>query len=134
MKRGERGKVEAKVEICWGSIKAWMEGGRRGEVEGRVKECRSVESSYSERVKEGMLEESVELVAGRGGGGVGNKEGTEIVKTSKMKGCVGGRSVGVEHNKKKEMEVSPVHPLAPQMFMIKSSFHSHSHTPLLTFA
>lgn len=60
--------MKAKVKICWGSIKAWMEGGRRGEVDGRVKECGSVESSYSERVKGGMLEESMELVAGWGGG------------------------------------------------------------------
>lgn len=38
MKRRERGKVEAKVEICWGSIKAWMKGGRRGEEGGRSEE------------------------------------------------------------------------------------------------
>lgn len=30
MKRQERGKVEAKVEICWGSIKAWMKGKGEG--------------------------------------------------------------------------------------------------------
>lgn len=43
-------------------------GGRKtrgGEVDGRVRECGSVESSYSERVTGGgLLEESVELVAG----------------------------------------------------------------------
>lgn len=29
MKRRERGKVEAKVEICQGSIKAWRKGEKR---------------------------------------------------------------------------------------------------------
>ena len=37
MKRRERGKVEARVEICWGPIKkpGWREDGRGEEVEGR---------------------------------------------------------------------------------------------------
>lgn len=39
---------------------------------------------------EGGLEESVELDAGR------NKEGIESVRRREMKGCVGGRGVGVE--------------------------------------
>lgn len=64
----------------------------------------------------------------------GNKEGTESVRKREIKKCVGGRGVGVGAKKKRGMETSPAYPLASQMFMIKTSFHSHSHTPLLTFA
>lgn len=105
MKWGERGKVVAKVEICWRLIKAWMVGRGGGvdvcvEVDGRVMECRSVENLYSDSVKKGMLVESMELVAEQ----QRNKKGAERVKTSTMKGCVGGRHVGVELTKKKKLD------------------------------
>lgn len=80
-----------------------------------------------------MLEERVESAANGGGG---NKEGTERARRGEMKGCVGGRDVGEQqrNEKKKNGGFTTLDPLAPQMFVIKTSFHSHSHTPLLTFA
>lgn len=70
--------------------------------------------------EERRLEESVELDTG------GNKEGIESVQRREMKGCVGGRGVGVEQ--RKALVTSPVYPLAPQTFTIKTFFHSVIHT------
>ncbi|KAJ4944486.1 hypothetical protein JOQ06_013029 [Pogonophryne albipinna] len=57
MNTQERGKVEAKVEICPGLIKAWMKGGRGGEVEGRD-EGRGRVKKWSGSKKGVELEES----------------------------------------------------------------------------
>ena len=53
----------------------------------------------------------------------GNKEGIE---KREMKGCVGGRRVGVKREKR--MATSPVNPLAPHRITIKTSFHSFTHS------
>lgn len=85
----------------------------------------------------GRLKESMESdLKGAGGGGWGvNKDGIERVKTE-MRGCVGGRDVGVWPLRKKERGIESylAYPLALQMFMIKTSFLHHLHTPLLTQA
>lgn len=58
--------MEAKVEICSGSIKAWMKGGRRGEVEGRREEKgQEVDAQREGGVKKvAGVEGSVELDEG----------------------------------------------------------------------